>query len=274
MALRVGLIGFGSIGRAVHAALQTSDDYALCALTRTPIENAPDGLTRVETLDALLATRPDLIVECAGHAAVRAHAAAILAADVSLIIASLGALADQALATEIEAAAQASRGQVIYPSGAIGGLDMLRAVAAAGEVTVRYQGIKPPVAWKGSPAETLVDLSGLTQRTTFFEGSGRAAARNFPKNANVVAALALAGAGFDAMRVELVAEPDATGNTHQYSVTSPVSTFQMSIVNAPSAGNARTSMATVLSILHEVRMFAQGRRLPPGRLGDFSRLAK
>jgi aspartate dehydrogenase len=181
----------------------------------------------------------------------------VLKAGVPLMIASVGALADAALAERLDTAGQTNGARLILPSGAIGGLDLLRAVAAEEAVQVRYQGIKPPVAWKDSPAEDRAVMDSLTEAHVFFEGTGREAAQSFPKNANVVAALALAGAGFDTMRVELIADPAASGNTHRYQVTSPYCNYEMTIENAPSAGNARTSMTTVLSLLQEIRTFAQ-----------------
>jgi len=122
----------------------------------------------------------------------------------------------------------------------------------AGDVDVIYRGIKPPQAWRGSPAETLIDLTSITQATTFFQGNGRDAALAFPKNANVVAALALAGAGFERMRVELIADPGATGNRHAYTVASPLCRYTMDIEATGAAGNARTSVTTVLSLLQEI----------------------
>ena len=55
-------------------------------------------------------------------------------------------------------------------SGAIGGLDILRTGGRAGLSRGVYRGVKPPAAWKGSPAEDAVDLDALTEPTVFFEG--------------------------------------------------------------------------------------------------------
>ena len=254
--MHIGLIGFGSIGREVHERLSDDRSFSFCAMTRSPIAALPAGLAQVRDYAALLATKPDLVVECAGHSAVKAHAEATLAARTPILIASLGALADAELFKALQAQATASQTKMIFPSGAIGGLDVLRAVAAEGAVEVTYTGTKPPKSWMGSPAEDLVDLSSLNTATTFFSGTGRQAASDFPKNANVVAALALAGAGFDEMRVELIADPAALANTHSYSVTSQACDYSFSIANAPTPGNPRTSLTTVLSIVQDIRTFA------------------
>lgn len=257
--MRIGLIGFGSIGRALHARLQSDPALSFVALTRSEIADLPQGLIRVATEEALLDAAPDLIVECAGHRAVQDHGAAILRAGAPLIIASLGALADPDLSAELENAAATPGARLIYPSGAIGGLDLLRAVTAEGPADITYEGRKPPAAWKGSPAEDLAALDRLTRAEVFFRGTAREAARAFPKNANVVAALALAGGGFDAVQVALIADPDAFGNTHSYKVDAPLCRYEMTIENAPSAVNARTSLTTVLSLVGEVRAFVDAR---------------
>ncbi|MDA7423647.1 aspartate dehydrogenase [Thalassococcus lentus] len=254
--MHIGLIGFGSIGRELHKRLAEDPINTVTALTRSPIPEAPRGLAQVQSLDALLAAQPDVVVECAGHSAVQTYAVDVLQSGTALMLASQGALADQELLSALQSAADNAGTQLIFPSGAIGGLDLLRACSADGPVDVMYQGIKPPKAWAGSRAEESVSLNDLRQPHVFFQGTGREATLAFPKNANVVAALALAGAGFDRLQVELIADPEATGNTHRYSVTSPVCKFEINIENAPSAGNARTSMTTVLSILMDIRAFA------------------
>ena len=260
--MHLGLIGYGNIATGLIAYLEDSRVSRITILVRpgsdaqdrhasTHREKAPP-VRFVDSVDDLIAAQPDLVVECAGHGAVAAYGPAILGAGHDLVIASLGALADAQLHARIETSAEAGQARMILPSGAIGGLDLLRAIARAGRVDVTYRGIKPPRAWKGSPAETVVDLDRLAEPATFFSGTGRQAALTYPKNANVVAALALAGAGFDDMRVELVADPAAASNQHTYSVASPVCSYSMAIEAQGSAGNARTSVTTVLSILQEI----------------------
>ncbi len=252
--MHLGLIGYGSIAQSLIALLPDTRVRRVTVLVRTPAVapvQTPE-ITFVTSLDALLAAQPSLVVECAGHGAVADHANDILGAGTDLLVASLGAFADAALHTRVLQTCAKTGARLILPTGAIGGLDLLRVLSANGDVHVTYRGIKPPAAWRGSPADTLVDLDHLQSRTAFFKGSGRAAAAQFPKNANVVAALALAGAGFDTMKVALIADPAARANTHSFAVTSPLCSYKTEIENAATSGNARTSKTTVLSILHEV----------------------
>lgn len=258
--MRLGLIGFGSIGRELYKRLSAQTGYSFCVLSRSVPHDAPDTVQHVGTIESLLQLEPDLVVECAGHAAVRSYAGNVLDARIPLLVASIGALADVGLADDIFARARRAGTRLILPSGAIGGLDLLRAVAVNGLTQVHYIGSKPPAAWKGSPAEKQFPLDDLAKRTVLFKGRGRNAALAFPKNANVVAALALASGGFDAIDVELVADPSAKGNTHHYRVVSSICSFEMTIENLPSTANASTSITTVLSILQEIQAFAEQAR--------------
>jgi aspartate dehydrogenase len=209
--------------------------------------------TLVETAAALVADRPDLVVECAGHGAAKAHVPAVLRAGIDVVLVSVGALADRELEGSLRAAATEGGSRLILPAGAVGAIDLLAALGAAGELSVRYRGTKPPAAWAGTPAAELLDLAALKEPKVFFTGNAREAATAYPKNANVAATLALAGAGFEATEVELMADPSAPGNVHEYSVASPLANYTIRIENTPSAGNAKTSATTILSVLREIR---------------------
>lgn len=266
--MRLGMIGFGNIAQTLLTQLTDTLDAPLEHLAVLVLpEMAEESEARlasefasvarefsvVTNAQALLAHRPELVVECAGHAAVLAHAPSVLLAGIDVVIVSIGALSDEALEKELQAAASAGGARLILPAGAVGGVDLLSALGAAGGLEVRYRGSKPPLAWSGTPAEQALDLGALDDAAIFFRGTAREAAREFPKNANVAATLALAGAGFEATQVELVADPAAPGNVHEYSVVSPLAKYTMRIENLPSAGNAKTSVSTVYSVLREIR---------------------
>lgn len=251
--MRLGVIGYGAIGAGVLERLSPDMGVASAAVlvrpgreAAVPKEAGGAALTAVASAEALLAAEPDLVIECAGHAAAAAYGAAVLAAGVDLVLASVGALADPALSDALEAAARRGGARIILPAGAIGGLDAIAALSAAGPLSIDYRGVKPPAAW---PAET---APAPDQRQVIFEGTAREAARTFPKNANVAAALALAGPGLDAVRVSLVSDPAARGNAHEVRVRSATADLSFRFENAPSR-TASTSAATLYSVLREIR---------------------
>ncbi len=203
----------------------------------------------VYTLAALLALKPDLIVECAGHSAVQAYAVPVLEAGIDLIIVSTGSLADAPLWDAITAAAARSTAQVKLPAGALPGVDALAAAKVAGLTSVTLRSTKPPRAWKGTPAEAAHDLDAIAKATVIFSGNAREAALTYPKNANVAATAALAGIGFEATKVVLVADPAVTQNLHRLEAQGVFGSMTLEIQANPSPDNPKTSHMAALSIM-------------------------
>ena len=267
-ALPVVLIGFGAIGATVWQLLSEAPDRVrlagLLLRDHPPRERPGHGAAQAMgvAIDARLApllpasAMPGepraLVVECAGHEAVDAHGVASLEAGCDLMVVSSGALADAGRHDRLLAAARASGRQLIVPAGAIGGLDILGAARRAGLHEVRYRSRKPPIAWLGTPAQELLDLAALAQPAVFYRGSARAAARDYPRNANVVATLALATLGFEQTQVELVADPAATGNFHEIDARGVSGSISLRIEGLASPTNPRTSMITGFSVARAV----------------------
>jgi aspartate dehydrogenase len=263
--MRLGLIGFGNIATTLIGLLRDGGllpDALVLQLRpgcRDRVQAELDArfaqleAELVSDVAGLLAARPGLVVECAGHDAVADSVPQLLRAGIDVVVVSVGALAEPDVQAELTHAAQQGGARLILPAGAVGGVDLLAALGAADGVSVRYRGTKPPRAWAGTPAEDLLDLSALTEPATFFTGTAREAARRYPKNANVAATLALAGPGFEATEVALVADPSATGNIHEYDVEAPAARYSIRIEGKPSAGNAKTSVTTVYSVFREIR---------------------
>ncbi len=104
---------------------------------------------------------------------------------------------------------------------------MLSAARRGGLDRVTYRGRKPVASWRGTPAETVLDLDTLKDTRIHFRGTAREAARLYPKNANVTASVALAGIGFDATEVELVADPACTSNCHELEAEGAFGNFSL-----------------------------------------------
>ena len=213
----------------------------------------PAQIEIVETLDQLLALRPELIAEVAGQQAVAQHGETVLRNGVDLLVISVGALADMALFERLKSAAQASRSRILLPAGAIGGIDAIAAMRMGGLSLVRYRSRKPPLAWRGSPAEKLVDLAALAKPAVLYRGNAREAALLYPQNANVAAAIALAGLGFERTEVELVADPAAAGNVHEIEVEGAAGRFAIELEGKPSRTNPKTSALAALSVARAIR---------------------
>lgn len=261
--MHLGLIGYGTIARALMRLLVREG----AGLSRVSVLARPSSVPAVQAALAadfagrfevmgdpaqLVAAQPWLVVESAGHAAVRDTVPALLRAGIETVIVSVGALADEALHQQVQEAARAGGTRVVLPAGAIGGIDLLCALRSAGITRVTYTGRKPPLAWQGTPAERVYDLAALTQETVIFSGTAREAALLYPKNANVAATVALAGAGWEATTVRLIADPAIACNVHDLAVVSQAGDFTLHIEGKPLPDNPKTSAATVHSVAREI----------------------
>jgi aspartate dehydrogenase len=250
--IRIGLIGYGTIARAVCETFRAAarEEQIVVVLVRPGrvAEFLGYGISAVDRIEDMLARELDIVAEIAGHEAVREHADAILDAGCDFLITSVGALADDAFLQRIRDKAHDAARKVLLPSGAIGGIDALAAMRRAGLRSVTYRSRKPPTAWKGSDAETLLDLGALRTPATFYRGSARDAARRYPKNANVAATVALAGMGMDATQVELVADPTVSCNIHEIDAAGVSGRISLRMEGHAFPDNPRSSMLTAFSV--------------------------
>jgi aspartate dehydrogenase len=251
----VGLIGGGSIARVIaRRVVDRHPEIRLVgALDIDPAQSRARGFAAevplVDNLPALLALRPQLVAECAGHAGLLQSGPGVLRAGVDLVVASVGALADASLEQALRAAAREGGARIRIPSGAIGALDAISSARVGGLQRVTYTGRKPVLAWRGTRAESSFDLDHIEGPTMIFEGSAREAALAFPQNANVCAAVALAGLGFDATTVQLFADPLARGNEHQVEAEGSFGVLRYHVVGKPLEENPKTSSLAAYSLL-------------------------
>ncbi|WP_315834787.1 aspartate dehydrogenase [Bradyrhizobium prioriisuperbiae] len=253
--LRLAFVGWGAIARRVADLLTARNDNIVLAGIATRSAPAhdrelPEGARWLPSPDALRDLTPDLVVEAAGRAAVEPWGLASLRCAPGFVVSSTSAFTDDAVLQRLVDQAERFGSRILIPSGALGGLDALAAASRLPLESVTHRIIKPPRAWKGTPAEDLVDLGALTSAHVFFRGSAREAASRFPANANVAAISALAGIGFERTGVELVANPATTKNCHHLVAKGDFGTLVVMVENRPLGTNPKSSEMTALSLVH------------------------
>ena len=252
--LRIGLVGRGAIGRHVAGQIRQIPGAALVGLlVARPDRETPEAMPAPVTSLSDLLPGIDLLVDCAGHGALRAHAATALAAGIDVLSVSPGAMADADLERTLRDAAESGAARLSFASGAIGALDALAAAREGGLDRVRYICRKPPAGWRGSLAEDALDLDTLTEPAEHFSGSAREAALRYPKNANVAGLVAMAGTGFDATQVGLIVDPTISTNRHEIEADGAFGRLSFVIEGRPLPGNPASSALAALSVVAAIR---------------------
>lgn len=249
--VRLGLIGYGAIGRHVEAAALDNID-----LVAVLVKRPRDAGKLTHDADSFFAHRFDAVAECAGHEAVRTHGQRVLESGADLLVTSVGAFTDTGLFDRLLAAAEANGRRLILPSAGIGALDILSSAAVGGLDSVTVTVRKDPSAWKGTVAETLCNLDALTEPKTVFDGPVREGARLYPQNVNISAAAAIAGLGLDRTRVVIVADPTIATHIVELEASGTFGRFAFREDVAISAENHKTGKLVAMAMVKSVRQLA------------------
>jgi aspartate dehydrogenase len=256
--LRVGLIGYGAIGRRLAEAIvegQAGRCELGAVLVRRPERISPEVVSRIGCLvtgDAadFLATRLDLVVEVAGHDALKAYGEDILRQGKDLLLISVGALADPHFEQRLRRAAHDYGRRVYLATGAIAGLDAIAAGAVGGLTSVTHSVRKPPAGLL--PADEVEQAQASQAPRVLYEGPAREAALRFPENVNVAAAISLAGLGLDRTIVRVVADPTVVRNTHEIEARGEFGELRIVLQNIPTE-NPKTGRLTAMSMIKALR---------------------
>ena len=255
--MRLALIGFGGIARVIAETLRGDGNVELVAVAARPAhrEAIVRTLGRVPVVNdarELIETKPEVVVECASHDAFLTYAEPLLGAGICLVALSVGVLADRGYRERVLESARTGGGILEIPAGAIGGIDAIAAARHAGLERVSYTTRKPPAMWRGTAAETMLDLAGVDSPRLFFDDYAERACALFKSKANVAATLALAGIGFEATRVRLWADPAVARSTHTIDMEGACGRMRVELSNTVAA-DGRASLLTAMSVVRAVR---------------------
>jgi aspartate dehydrogenase len=249
----VAIAGLGAIGLDLARRLDSGvDGLRLTAVAARDPAKARAALARFAAPPAIVPiadlAAADIVVEAAPAAVFEQVATAAIAAGRILVPSSVGALLPR---MHLVDQARRSGARILVPTGALLGLDALRAAAEGQIASVTIETRKPPRGLAGAPylEQHGIDVLTIAVATRVFQGNARDAALGFPANVNVAAALALAGIGPDRTQVEIWADPGVTRNTHTIRVEADSARLTMTIENVPSESNPRTGRITALSVL-------------------------
>ena len=257
--MRLAVAGLGAIGLTVARRIDAGEIPGM-TVTAVSAKNRESAIERLSTFRAPpqvlplgeLAEMADIVVECAPAAVFREVAESVIARGKTLVPLSVGALLKH---PDLMERLDATGAKIVVPTGALLGLDAVKAVAEGEVESIRMTTRKPPAGLKGAPhlLQNGIQIEGLSEPLKVFSGNAREAAIGFPANVNVGAALALAGIGPERTQVEIWADPTVTRNTHSIAVESDSSRLTMTIENIPSPENPPTGKITALSVMATLR---------------------
>lgn len=254
--LTVGIAGLGAVGapvaRRLAAGIPGLKLGAVSTRDRGGVAKRLPGVDVAFCDFEALAERCDVVVEALPRALFRFVALPAIERGRIFVPLSVGALLDE---TDLIERAGMNGARIIVPTGALVGLDAVRAAAEGTIVSATIETRKPPDGLRGAPYldEHGISLDGLREPLRVFAGSARDGARGFPANVNVAAALSLAGIGPDRTRLEIWADPALERNTHKITVEADAARFTMQIEGIPSEENPRTGKLTPLSTIATLR---------------------
>jgi len=245
----LAIIGFGALSHIFLDVFQThlTENYTLRGIYSVPAPARTEGYPFFDSMDALLDSKPDYVLEFAGVQALRSYGKVVLEAGCNLIAVSIGALADDDLYKTLCQTAGAHGCKLHLPSGAIGGFDVLRTMALAGTDRVTIENYKAPGSLNGAPYLQGTQLPE-DEETLVFRGSAREAIASFPQNVNVAVAVALAAANPDIAQVEIKSIPGMTKNTHIVRAENAMASVNLEISSNPDPANPKSSTITAWSV--------------------------
>ena len=241
--MKLGIIGCGAIGTDVAKAASKMPEIERIYLYDTNEKAAKKLCDDVEKAEIKkvedFLDKVDLVLEAASQEAVKVYGRKILDAGKGLIIMTIGALFDDELRKKLVDIAKQKNCKIYLPSGAVCGIDGLRAGNIAGVDHVTLVTTKPPLSLG-------IDSD---KRVIVFEGSAREAVKKFPANINVAACLSLAGKGFDETMVKIVADPIVNRISHKILAHGKFGRLRAEVENLPNPNNPKSSYLASLSVI-------------------------
>ena len=246
--MKVGIIGCGAIANIITASIVPEENgIEIAYFFDKDIERAENLASRAGAVAVLkfedMLDDVDLILECAAPVSVKEYAPKILEHGIDMIVMSIGALMDGEFYKELELLAKKHNAKIHLPSGAIVGLDGIKAVAKFGlkEVTLITRK-SPKSLGKNIDCEEIL-----------FEGKASEAVKEFPLNINVAATISIACQRD--IDVKIIVDPKVDRNVHEITAKGDFGEFKTLTENMPCEANPKTSMLAALSAIRLLKSF-------------------
>jgi aspartate dehydrogenase len=260
--IRVGILGCGAIGSRM--ALSIKNDLKAHAVVSAVYDiqtqraeklakNFSGGKIIKRSFEELIKSC-DLMVEAVSAQETQKLIRQALLAKKDVLVMSVGKLLS---AKDIFKIAMRNHCRLLVPSGAIAGLDALKAASLRKIEKITLTTRKPPAGFSQNEyfTQNNIQLSGLTSETVLFDGDVTTAVKYFPQNINVAAAIALASNAGDKLRIRIITSPEYKLNSHEIEVTGEFGKMLTRTENEICPDNPKTSYLAVLSAIQTLKQY-------------------
>ena len=246
--MKVGIIGCGAIANIITGSIAPENNgIEIAYFFDKDVERAENlaslagGIAALDFDDML--NNVDLVLECASPASVKEYAPIVLKRGIDMITMSIGAFMDLDFYGEVLKIAKENNAKIHWPSGAVVGLDGIKAVAKFGLKEIKLVTRKSPRSL-GKDIDT---------EEILFEGKSSEAVKQFPLNINVAATISMAcNKDID---VKIIVDPKVDRNVHEITARGDFGEFKTTTMNFPCAANPKTSMLAALSAIRLLKSF-------------------
>ena len=263
--VKIGIIGCGAIGSRIAKSIKKDfkKDCQLTGLYDIDQEKA-DRLAKSLSLNKTVKkTIPGLIksCDCMVEAVTAKNTRTIirqaLEAKRSVLSMSVGKLLN---ASDLFRLAKKNKCHLLLPSGAIAGIDAVKAASLVGIDTITLTTRKPTTGFSNNPylMKKGIDPSKITKETVIFKGNVTDAVKAFPRNINVAATLALASQSRKKIIIRIIVSPKFKTNSHTVELTGKFGRIVTQTDNFVCPDNPKTSYLAVLSGLQTLKQYCTG----------------
>ncbi len=246
--MKVGIVGCGAIANIITTSIVPEDNgIEIRYFFDKDVERAENlaslagGVAVLDFEDML--NNVDLVLECASPDSVKELAPTVLEHGKDMIIMSIGAFMDMEFYNNVLKIAKENDAKIHLPSGAVVGLDGIKAVAKFGLKEVN-------LVTRKSPKSLGKDID---KEEVLFEGKASEAVKEFPLNINVAATISMAcNRDID---VKIIVDPKVDRNVHEITAKGDFGEFKTTTMNYPCSSNPKTSMLAALSAIRLLKSF-------------------
>ncbi len=261
---KIGIVGCGAIGSRMAKSITTElkDDCRLAAVYDIDLKKAQELAQKISPRAfkksyADLLNSSEFVIEAVNADDTYTIIKEALNSKKNVLSMSVGKLLGR---RDLFRLAEKNGCRILIPSGAIAGIDAIKAAGLAKISSITLTTRKPPAGFFSGPSvvEKRMNLSEITQETVIFDGDVDTAVKLFPHNINVAATIALASGVQEKMSIRIITSPDYKTNSHEIEVTGDFGRITTRTDNAVCPDNPKTSYLAVLSAIQTLKQFFGG----------------